>query len=125
MIPVDNNTRMNVGYYPQKTKRNRTCFKHHQLRLMKEYFKKNRNPDSKDLKQLGKETLLSKRVLQVSLKHQDIKKSEKYRMSVFRFGFKMLELSIDELTRKMKMTKIKADQILMSSNLKIQLAKKR
>ena len=56
-----------VGGPPQRTKRMRTSFKHHQLRTMKSYFKVNQNPDAKDLKQLAQKTGLSKRVLQVSL----------------------------------------------------------
>lgn len=51
---------------PQRTKRMRTSFKHHQLRAMKHYFAANQNPDAKDLKQLAQKTGLSKRVLQVS-----------------------------------------------------------
>ncbi|GIX85407.1 hypothetical protein CEXT_717591 [Caerostris extrusa] len=50
---------------PQRTKRMRTSFKHHQLRTMKSYFAINQNPDAKDLKQLAQKTGLSKRVLQV------------------------------------------------------------
>lgn len=50
---------------PQRTKRMRTSFKHHQLRTMKSYFNINQNPDAKDLKQLAQKTGLSKRVLQV------------------------------------------------------------
>ncbi|XP_057371602.1 uncharacterized protein LOC130692508 [Daphnia carinata] len=49
----------------QKTKRLRTSFKHHQLRMLKSYFATNHNPDAKDLKQLSQKTTLSKRVLQV------------------------------------------------------------
>ena len=48
-------------------KRNRTSFKPDQLRQMKEYFKKNMNPDSKELRELAFETGLNKRVLQVVL----------------------------------------------------------
>lgn len=48
-----------------KQKRMRTSFKHHQLRIMKQYFNLNHNPDAKDLKQLSQKTSLSKRVLQV------------------------------------------------------------
>lgn len=50
----------------QKTKRLRTSFKHHQLRMLKSYFATNHNPDAKDLKQLSQKTTLSKRVLQVN-----------------------------------------------------------
>ncbi|XP_044272314.1 LIM/homeobox protein Lhx9-like [Tribolium madens] len=53
------------GHQPQRTKRMRTSFKHHQLRTMKTYFAINQNPDAKDLKQLAQKTGLSKRVLQV------------------------------------------------------------
>ena len=49
----------------KRPKRNRTSFKHQQLRQMKQYFNLNHNPDSKDLKQLSQRTGLSKRVLQV------------------------------------------------------------
>jgi hypothetical protein len=52
----------------QKTKRLRTSFKHHQLRMLKSYFATNHNPDAKDLKQLSQKTTLSKRVLQVRQK---------------------------------------------------------
>lgn len=52
--------------HPQRQKRVRTSFKHHQLRTMKSYFAINHNPDAKDLKQLAEKTGLSKRVLQVS-----------------------------------------------------------
>ena len=48
-----------------KQKRMRTSFKHHQLKIMKQYFNLNHNPDAKDLKQLSQKTGLSKRVLQV------------------------------------------------------------
>lgn len=48
-----------------KIKRNRTSFKPDQLRQMKEYFKGNMNPDSKELRELAFETGLNKRVLQV------------------------------------------------------------
>lgn len=49
----------------QRQKRMRTSFKHHQLRIMKNYFEMNHNPDAKDLKNLSQKTGLSKRVLQV------------------------------------------------------------
>ncbi|XP_048376143.2 LIM/homeobox protein Lhx9-like [Stegostoma tigrinum] len=49
----------------QKTKRIRTCFKHHQLRTMESYFAVKHNPDGKDWEQLSKKTGLPKRVLQV------------------------------------------------------------
>ena len=51
----------------QRTKRMRTSFKHSQLKMMKQYFTKNQNPDAKDLKGLAQDTMLSKRVLQVWL----------------------------------------------------------
>ncbi|UYV62482.1 LHX2 [Cordylochernes scorpioides] len=53
-----------TSVHPQRTKRMRTSFKHHQLRTMKAYFSINQNPDAKDLKQLAQKTGLSKRVLQ-------------------------------------------------------------
>ncbi|KAI8517904.1 LIM/homeobox protein Lhx2 [Branchiostoma belcheri] len=53
------------GHQPQRQKRMRTSFKHHQLRAMKSYFALNHNPDAKDLKQLAQKTGLTKRVLQV------------------------------------------------------------
>ena len=56
-----------VGQQQPKTKRLRTSFKHHQLRMLKSYFATNHNPDAKDLKQLSQKTTLSKRVLQVPL----------------------------------------------------------
>ena len=55
-----------VAQQQQKTKRLRTSFKHHQLRMLKSYFATNHNPDAKDLKQLSQKTTLSKRVLQVT-----------------------------------------------------------
>jgi hypothetical protein len=48
-----------------KKKRNRTSFKHQQLRIMKNFFIINRNPDAKDLKELSELTGLTKRTLQV------------------------------------------------------------
>ncbi len=48
-----------------KTKRARTSFKHHQLRIMKHHFQMNQNPDSRELKVLSQKTQLDKKVLQV------------------------------------------------------------
>ena len=48
-----------------KTKRARTSFKHHQLRIMKQHFTINQNPDSRELKMLSQKTQLDKKVLQV------------------------------------------------------------
>ena len=48
-----------------KTKRARTSFKHHQLRIMKAHFQINQNPDSRELKMLSQKTCLDKKVLQV------------------------------------------------------------
>ena len=48
-----------------KTKRARTSFKHHQLRIMKAHFQINQNPDSRELKMLSQKTGLDKKVLQV------------------------------------------------------------
>ncbi|GFR24868.1 hypothetical protein TNCT_230581 [Trichonephila clavata] len=63
---LDSNSAPSAGHSgPQRTKRMRTSFKHHQLRTMKSYFAINQNPDAKDLKQLAQKTGLSKRVLQV------------------------------------------------------------
>lgn len=70
----------------QRTKRNRTSFKHHQLRIMKTFFAQNHNPDSKGLKILSQKTQLSKRVLQV-FDHSHQFPS----ILLFRYGFKMLE----------------------------------
>jgi hypothetical protein len=56
----------------QRTKRNRTSFKHHQLRIMKTFFAQNHNPDSKGLKILSQKTQLSKRVLQVGAPTSDV-----------------------------------------------------
>lgn len=60
------------GCYPMgdhggssKTKRARTSFKHHQLRIMKGHFQVNQNPDSRELKMLAQKTGLDKKVLQV------------------------------------------------------------
>merc|ERR1719445_1979306 len=50
---------------PGKTKRARTSFKHHQLRIMKAHFQINQNPDSRELKMLSQKTNLDKKVLQV------------------------------------------------------------
>ena len=49
----------------EKTKRARTSFKHHQLRIMKSHFQMNQNPDSRELKELATKTGLDKKVLQV------------------------------------------------------------
>lgn len=49
-----------------KTKRARTSFKHHQLRIMKAHFQINQNPDSRELKMLSQKTGLDKKVLQVN-----------------------------------------------------------
>jgi hypothetical protein len=51
-----------------KTKRARTSFKHHQLRIMKAHFQINQNPDSRELKMLSQKTGLDKKVLQVRFK---------------------------------------------------------
>jgi len=48
-----------------KSKRARTSFKHHQLRIMKAHFQINQNPDSRELKMLSQKTGLDKKVLQV------------------------------------------------------------
>ncbi|XP_067940698.1 LIM/homeobox protein Lhx9-like [Watersipora subatra] len=66
MMEPENGFHQN-GPQPQhvKQKRMRTSFKHHQLKVMKQYFTINHNPDAKDLKQLSHKTGLSKRVLQV------------------------------------------------------------
>ena len=50
-----------------KTKRARTSFKHHQLRIMKGHFQINQNPDSRELKMLSQKTGLDKKVLQVRI----------------------------------------------------------
>ena len=49
-----------------KSKRARTSFKHHQLRIMRSHFQINQNPDSRELKMLSQKTGLDKKVLQVS-----------------------------------------------------------
>ena len=54
------------GLGQAKTKRARTSFKHHQLRIMKAHFQINQNPDSRELKMLSQKTGLDKKVLQVS-----------------------------------------------------------
>ena len=54
---------------PGKTKRARTSFKHHQLRIMKHHFNINQNPDSRELKILSQKTGLDKKVLQVGWNH--------------------------------------------------------
>lgn len=51
--------------YAPRQKRVRTSFKTEQLNALKRYFESNKNPDSKDLKQLSQDIGLSKRVLQV------------------------------------------------------------
>merc|ERR1712020_472167 len=48
-----------------KSKRARTSFKHHQLRIMRSHFQINQNPDSRELKMLSQKTGLDKKVLQV------------------------------------------------------------
>lgn len=53
------------GVNSAKTKRARTSFKHHQLRIMKAHFQINQNPDSRELKMLSQKTGLDKKVLQV------------------------------------------------------------
>lgn len=53
------------GVGQAKTKRARTSFKHHQLRIMKGHFQINQNPDSRELKMLSQKTGLDKKVLQV------------------------------------------------------------
>ena len=53
------------GMGAAKTKRARTSFKHHQLRIMKAHFQINQNPDSRELKMLSQKTGLDKKVLQV------------------------------------------------------------
>ncbi len=53
------------GSSQAKTKRARTSFKHHQLRIMKAHFQINQNPDSRELKMLSQKTGLDKKVLQV------------------------------------------------------------
>jgi len=53
------------GLGQSKTKRARTSFKHHQLRIMKAHFQINQNPDSRELKMLSQKTGLDKKVLQV------------------------------------------------------------
>ena len=53
------------GVGQTKTKRARTSFKHHQLRIMKAHFQHNQNPDSRELKMLSQKTGLDKKVLQV------------------------------------------------------------
>ena len=58
------------GVGQAKTKRARTSFKHHQLRVMKSHFQINQNPDSRELKMLSQKTGLDKKVLQVS-RHLD------------------------------------------------------
>lgn len=83
---------------PQRTKRMRTSFKHHQLRTMKSYFNVNQNPDAKDLKQLAQKTGLSKRVLQVMGEGLGWRrKSDIENESNCRFGSKMPEPSGEEI----------------------------
>jgi len=54
-------------HHQPRHKRLRTSFKHHQLRIMKNYFVLNHNPDAKDLNQLSQKSGLGKRILQVGL----------------------------------------------------------
>ncbi|KAI1300180.1 LIM/homeobox protein Lhx2 [Halotydeus destructor] len=68
------------SFSPQRPKRMRTSFKHHQLRQMKAYFVINHNPDSKELRSLATKTGLSKRVLQVWFQNA----RAKWRRSVLR-----------------------------------------
>lgn len=53
------------GVGQSKSKRARTSFKHHQLRIMKSHFQVNQNPDSRELKMLSQKTGLDKKILQV------------------------------------------------------------
>jgi len=55
-----------------RQKRLRTSFKQHQLRVLKNYFALNHNPDAKDLKQLSQKTGLGKRILQVRRRRVNI-----------------------------------------------------
>ena len=59
-----------------KTKRARTSFKHHQLRIMKAHFQVNQNPDSRELKMLSQKTGLDKKVLQVRGEREGGRKGE-------------------------------------------------
>lgn len=77
----------------QRTKRNRTSFKHNQLRIMKNFFTQNHNPDSKGLKILSQKTQLSKRVLQVNSTISLSFFLNLFSSSSSRSGFKMLELN--------------------------------
>ena len=65
-----------------RTKRVRTSFKNHQLRVLKQYFQLNHNPDAKELKQLSQKTGLSKRVLQVGPTHSSFSSILSHRCEV-------------------------------------------
>ena len=56
---------MGMAHSHGKSKRARTSFKHHQLRIMRSHFQINQNPDSRELKMLSQKTGLDKKVLQV------------------------------------------------------------
>ena len=64
------------GVGQAKTKRARTSFKHHQLRIMKGHFQINQNPDSRELKMLSQKTGLDKKVLQVRYKTEEKEEKE-------------------------------------------------
>ena len=75
---------------PGKTKRARTSFKHHQLRIMKHHFNINQNPDSRELKILSQKTGLDKKVLQVKKLKELISSTRcPNNHDFFRFGSKM------------------------------------
>ena len=103
---------------PGKTKRARTSFKHHQLRIMKHHFNINQNPDSRELKILSQKTGLDKKVLQVKSitgKYTFFIKSKLVLDLMiinthFRFGFKMLEPNGGEQGHK-RVIVIQVDQL--------------
>lgn len=90
---------------PGKTKRARTSFKHHQLRIMKHHFQINQNPDSRELKILSQKTQLDKKVLQVKL-YALLTAVTRFLFSCFncRSGFKMPEPSGVGRERKNRVT---------------------
>lgn len=77
----------------QRTKRQRTSFKHGQLKTMKSYFQSNKNPDARQLNELASRTQLSKRVLQVWFQNA----RAKYRRSHSKDGSMSVENGLREL----------------------------
>ena len=74
---------------PGKTKRARTSFKHHQLRIMKHHFNINQNPDSRELKILSQKTGLDKKVLQVNTPSTSVKSCSCCSLAIFSSAYSL------------------------------------